>query len=91
MDMIYTEERRRYVIASLDNPTLFVKVLGGKKYTLMDSVVSATKYAERSLANEMIGYYRDATGDMRDLVVIPVLITYDMIDETTYKLDGGFK
>lgn len=89
--MIYTEELRRYIIASLDNPTKYVKVLGNKQYTLMDSVVSATKYDKRSLANIMIHYYRQSTGDMRELVVLPVLITYDLIDETVYELDGGFK
>lgn len=89
--MIYIEERRRYVIASLDNPTQYVMVHGGKKYSLVNSIVSATKYAERSLANQMIRYYRESTGDMRELVVLPVLITYDLIDETEFELDGGFK
>ncbi len=89
--MIYTEEYRRYVIASLDNPTQYVKVLGNKKYMLVDRVAGATKYVTRKLANEMIAYYKASTGDTRELVVLPVLIAYDLIDETEYELDGGFK
>ena len=73
--MFYIEERRRYVIATLEHKTRFVKVLGNKRYTLMDSLVSATKYTTRKLANYMIDCYRESTGDIQDLVVLPVLIT----------------
>ncbi len=90
MDMMYIEERLRYVIASLDDPTKYVKVLGGKKYTLMESLVAATKYDNRKLANYMIQCYRESTGDLRDLVVLPVMITYDLIDETEYTVDGDY-
>lgn len=91
MDMIYTEEYRRYVIASLDDHTLYVKVFGNKKYGLIETVSGATKYDTRKLASQMISYYKQETGDTRDFVVLPVLITYDLIDETEYTLDGGFK
>ena len=89
--MFYIEERRRYVIATLEDKTRFIKVLGNKRYALMDSLVASTKYTTRKLANYMINCYRESTGDMQDLVVLPVLITYDLIDETEYQLDGGFK
>lgn len=89
--MIYIEERLRYVIASLDDPTMYVKVWGNKKYSLVDSLVPATKYADRGLANEMIGYYRESTGDMRELVVLPVMITYDLIDETANEFGGDYE
>ena len=89
--MIYTEEYKRYVIASLDERTEYIKVLGNKQYGLVPTVAGATKYDRRSTANLILEYYRQATGDMRSFVVLPVLITYDLIDETEFELDGGFK
>lgn len=73
--------RNLYVIASLDNPTMYVRYINGS-YILVDKIYRATKTTDKNVANEIIYRYRYTTGDTNtELVAIPLKITYELIDE----------
>lgn len=65
----------KYVIATLDNPTEYLIEREGR-YSLTGDIVKATKTVSRSVANML------ANEVNMDLVVIPVEISYHLIDET---------
>lgn len=72
---------RKYVIATLDNNTQYLRSLHWGKYTFSD-IEGCSKFNSLKLANEMINYYRSDTNDVETLlVVVPVEITYEIINE----------
>ena len=80
--MEYKETVRRYVCASLDNTTHYITALGNKQYMLSDKLSRGSKLEQRSAAKLLIDIYRKVTDDQRDFVVIPVDVTYSLIDES---------
>lgn len=73
---------RKYVIATLDSPTLYLKkVPGENKYFFVNDVEMATKGMTRLMTNQIMDYYYLDTGENIPLVVIPVEITYEIIEE----------
>lgn len=76
---------RKYVIATLDNPTQYLCSLHFGRYRFTD-VEGSSKFNSKKLANEMIEYYRTDTQDNETLlVVVPIEITYEIINETERK------
>ena len=75
---------RKYVIATLDNPTLYIKKTPSlPEYAFVEDIEMATKLMSKKVANDMIGYfYHDTNLRDIDLVIVPVEITYEIIDET---------
>lgn len=72
----------KYVIATLDNPTMYMKkVYQQKKYVFTDDIEYATKTMSKDVAQIILDYYYNDTGDNMDLVIIPVEITYSLISE----------
>ena len=72
---------RKYVIATLTNPTMYLQSLHFGKYGFFD-VEGATKFKTEKMANDMIRYYRTDTGDSKtELVAVPVDITYELVKE----------
>ena len=78
--MYYAEELKCFVVASVDE-VKYIHVLGGKNYRLVSKLSAATKVASRDTAYDLIKYYRSSTGDFQDFVVIPMKVTYELIDE----------
>ena len=72
----------KYVIATLDNPTMYLRYLLDGKYVFVDDIERATKTLKYKLANDLKKYYYNDTKDNTDLVIIPVRITYELINET---------
>lgn len=72
---------RKYVIATLTNPTMYLQSLHFGKYAFLD-IVGATKFMTKGMANNMISFYRHDLCDYEtELVVLPVEITYELIKE----------
>lgn len=65
----------KYVIATLDTPTEYLITREGKNF-LTDNIIRATKTTSKNVAKDI------ANGINMDLVVIPVEISYSLIDET---------
>ena len=80
MDKFLESKVRRYVIATLSSSFLGRNVLKGTYY--FTDIERATKYKSKTMANNYISYYRRDTKDFElDLVVIPVDISYELIQE----------
>ena len=79
----YLEKKtRKYVIATLDNPTLYLKKTPAKsEYCFVEDIEVATKTVSKKVMGEILRYYYLDTGLDTELVVIPIEITYEIIDE----------
>lgn len=80
----YLEKKvRKYVIATLDNPTLYLKKIPAKKeYYFVEDIEVATKAMSKKLAESILQYYYLDTGLDIEMVVVPIDITYEIIDDT---------
>lgn len=79
----YLEKKiRKYVIATLDNPTLYLrKTPSENEYCFVEDVEMATKALNATVIKQILQYYHFNTGLNTELVVIPLEITYELIDE----------
>lgn len=78
----YVEKKiTKYVIATIDGKYL-KKTPTKKEYCFVDDIEMATKAMTRKMGNMILGYYYLDTGIKIDLIVVPVNITYELIDET---------
>lgn len=79
------KELKKYVIADLSNPTNYVMSKRNGRYCFIDNIVGATKFVNKSIAqvicDECVRKYSI------DLVVVPILITYEIIEEDCDGLD----
>ena len=79
MNKYKEKELKKYVIADLSQPTNYLHSLRGGKYCFVDNIVAGTKFVNKfiaeSICNECMRNF-----DM-DLVVVPVLITYEIVEE----------
>ena len=80
----YLEKKiRKYVIATLGCPTLYLKKIPSKKeYMFSEDIEYATKTMSANLAEQIKRYYYHDIGFDVELVVLPMEITYELIDET---------
>jgi hypothetical protein len=80
----YLEKKiRKYVIATLDTPTLYLKKIPAKKeYYFVEDIEVATKTMNKQLAESILQYYYSDTGLNDELVVVPIEITYEIIDDS---------
>lgn len=80
----YLEKKiRKYVIATLGYPTLYLKKIPGKEeYMFSEDIEYATKTMNVGLAEQIKNYYYQDIGCDVELVIVPVEITYELIDET---------
>ena len=74
----------RYVIASFDNPTTYLRTMDGENgatYLLTDTLEYASKTYSKTIAKYLLQMYRDRTGDMQDFVVLPLRIKYYLLEK----------
>lgn len=72
----------KYVIATLGNPTLYLKKKwGSPEYSFVEDIEIATKGVKKSVMEEVLKYYYIETGLDTELVIVPIEITYEIIDE----------
>ena len=82
MDKLLEKKVTKYVIATLDAQTLYLKkVYQQKKYVFTDDIEYATKTMTKDVAQIILDYFYSDTGDNIDLVIVPVEITYHLINE----------
>ena len=79
MNRYKEKELKKYVIADLSYPTNYLHSLREGRYNLIDNIVVATKFINKEIAqqicNECIINFN------MDLVVVPISITYEIIEE----------
>lgn len=76
---------KKYVIVKQGQPTTYLRSLRHGNYCFVEDIEGASKTLSRSLAKEIVNnYYYDSgvTTDVVEQVVIPVVITYDQVDES---------
>ena len=79
----------RYVIATLDNPTTYL-VFKDDNITFTRQLYRATKTAGRNTANTIKNEFYAYTGRTDiDLVVLPIRITYEIINEDN-EIEGEY-
>ena len=73
----------KYVAATLDNPTLYLKKTPAKpEYCFVEDIEMATKTLNQKLMEQIISYYCLDTRMDIELVAVPIEITYEIIDYT---------
>ena len=75
------KELVKYVVATMDGKYLR-KTPTKKEYYFVDDIELATKAMTKKMINTILDYYYMDTGLNIELVVVPVKITYELIDET---------
>lgn len=79
----------RYVIATLDNPTTYL-IFKDDNITFTRQLYRATKTAGRNTANTIKNEFYAYTGRTDiDLVVLPIRITYEIINEDN-EIEGEY-
>ena len=73
------KEVKKYVIADLSQPTNYLKTMRDGKYCFIDNNVVATKFVSKITAQEICNECIKNTNI--DLVVVPIMITYEIIEE----------
>lgn len=73
------KEIKKYVIADLSQPTNYLHSLREGRYNFIDNIIVATKFVNKSIAQQICDECR--INFNMDLVVIPILITYEIIEE----------
>ena len=83
-DKKYIEKKiRKYVIATFDQPTQYLyKIPGKSEYLFVEDIEAATKTLNSNIAEQVKQYYYSDTNVNIDLVVLPIDITYELVEET---------
>lgn len=79
MNRYKEKEIKKYVIADLSQPTNYLYSLKDAKYCFIDNIVSCTKFINYKTAKEICD---ECIRNFNiDLVVAPIMITYEIIEE----------
>lgn len=71
---------RKYIIASVDNGMYLT--YKNYKYSFVTNIAYATKFMNKKIAEKYIDYYAiDTLDNQFDLVIIPLVIEYSLIEE----------
>ena len=82
-NLLLEKKIRKYVIATFGSPTLYLKkVPSEKEYVFLEDIEYATKAMSQKIAEQIKNYYYADTSSNIELVVLPLEITYELIDET---------
>lgn len=79
MNRYKEKEIKKYVIADLSQPTNYLHSLREGKYNFINNIIVATKFVNKSTAQEICNECIKNTNI--DLVVVPILITYEIVEE----------
>lgn len=80
MDKHIEKQILKYIVATMDIPTQYVRSLGWGKYAFTDNIEYATKTLRRSYAEDIKNDC--AKSDLlHEFVVIPVEVTFSLINE----------
>ena len=73
---------RVYVVADPETGQYLYKKPAQEIYHFVKDIAQSTKCESRNIAHFVMQCYRQDTGDNLDLVVIPLEITYELINES---------
>lgn len=73
------KELKKYVIADLSQPTNYLRSLKEGRYNFIDNIIVATKFVNKTIAQQICN--ECITNFNMDLVVVPILVTYEIIEE----------
>ena len=73
---------RVYVVADPETGQYLYKKPAQEIYHFVKDIAQSTKCESRNIAHFIMQCYRQDTGDNLDLVVIPLEITYELINES---------
>ena len=73
---------RVYVVADPESGQYLYKKPAQEIYHFVKDIAQSTKCESRNIAHFIMQCYRQDTGDNLDLVVIPLEITYELINES---------
>ena len=79
MNRYKEKEIKKYVIADLSQPTNYLHSIREGKYNFINNIIVATKFVNKSTAQEICNECIRNTNI--DLVVIPIMITYEIVEE----------
>lgn len=80
MRRILEKKNKKYVIATLENPTRYLKSLTKGRYAFTEDIEIATKTLSAKIANMVLNdYYRDYGRDI-EMVVVPIEIEFWFTD-----------
>lgn len=79
MNRYKEKELKKYVIADLSQPTNYLHSLREGRYNFINNIIVATKFVNKSTAQEICNECIKNTNI--DLVVVPILITYEIVEE----------
>lgn len=79
MNRYKEKELKKYVIADLSQPTNYLHSLREGRYNFINNIIVATKFVNKSTAQEICNECIRNTNI--DLVVIPIMITYEIVEE----------
>ena len=85
MNTYIEKKEKRYIIAGLDaeGNTVYLRYLLGKKWELTPNIERASKMHKRSFAKDVLDmYYHDCPGLTDKWVIVPLIITYELVNET---------
>lgn len=82
MNKYLEKKTKKYVAATFDNPTLYLKKTPAKpEYCFVEDIELATKTLNKRLMEQIIFYYYSDTKLDTTLVAVPIEITYEIIEE----------
>lgn len=82
---------KKYVVANADTGEYLNVELRNKKYYFVDDIERATKAADYDVAEIIMNrYYSDNKDVEHNMVIIPVLITYELLEEEHEEKDELF-
>lgn len=79
MNRYKEKEIKKYVIADLSYPTNYLYMPQKTSYCFIDNISVSTKFVSKNIAKEICNECRLNFGI--DLVVVPIMITYEIIEE----------
>jgi len=72
----------RYVIATMDNPTMYYKRLTNGEHSFVENIEYATNFLSRKTANMYKNFfYEDTRLIDKELLIVPLKINYELVEE----------
>ena len=81
MEKIDIKSDYRYVVATMDEVPMFVKLKpGSNEYCLVDNITVASKADSKEAVESLIMDYKRKTHDWRDFAVLRIEVSYRIVD-----------
>ena len=83
MKSYLVKRKKKYIIATLNSPTTYLKSLGQEEgFVFTDNIECASKTLSKEVANYLINcFYQENNNIEIELVVLPIYISYEIINE----------